>query len=454
MNQLITARPYLKEGESLIGYVIRLARLNMYSNVQQFIKEWASLKIVANATTGQQHRLAAFVSEITGHNICFDESSLYGRFTTLVGAVANQSFSHKPSICPKCIEELQYIKAQWQFLPASFCEKHQCGHINICPTCKRQLKWNVHLLNLQCQMCDANLTSPELLKEPIHISRLDDTNYVNNLVKTSASMLRPNDFMQKKLVKSQILYANWNSIFEATAIKMESSELGLSPYGRLFSNQERQHDTAPEFMVSPLKSAFKKAIGKELDNNFSRYLVSKRVVTEVTGISNEALDYLMKNNVLMQVFKIPICFNYIFDIRDIAKLIKNAKSLKGKGKNHKVFVEQISPFYSDAWKVSIGVLQGKIKIQFDDPIEPHFDNADIDESDALSFVYQYCQVETSTSIPYKQVAQILDKSPEQIIALYKNKKLDGLRSNNTNLFVCRKSLKSFIANNNTNSSPF
>lgn len=454
MTHLITARPYLKEGENLIGYVIRLARLNMYSNVQQFVKEWTSLKVVVNATIGQQQRLATFVSEITGHSICFDESSFYGRFTNLSEAVTNQSFSHKPSICPACIEELHYIKAEWQFLPASFCKEHQCGHINICPNCKRELKWNVHLLDLHCQMCDANLTSPSTSKEPIHISRLDDFNYVTKLVSTSTSLLRPNDFMQKKYVKSQILNANWNDIFEAAAFKLESGELGLSPYAKLFSNSKRQHDNAPEFMVSPLNSAFKKAKGKELDNNISRYLVSKRVVTEITGISKEALNYLIEHDVLTHIFQKPVCFDYIFDIRDVAVLIKNVRYLRGKGKNFKAFVEQMSPFYSDAWKLSVGVLQGKIKIKFDDPEQPHFDHADIDRADAISFTRQYCTAETSTSIPYKQVARILDKTPEQIIVLYENNKLNGLLSNNKNLFVCRKSLKNYIVNNNISSTPF
>jgi hypothetical protein len=78
---------------------------------------------------------------------------------TLLGQpLTNKAMSiNKPRICPDCIEEHGFIRAEWDLKLVTACERHQRSLVSICPECGKPLSW-FRLGVLVCR-CNGDLAS-------------------------------------------------------------------------------------------------------------------------------------------------------------------------------------------------------------------------------------------------------------------------------------------------------
>lgn len=131
-------------GESLRGYLLRLAEANGYP-----YPSW-----LAEAIWGDRHvgllgpRTAAILAAKAGAGA--GDGDLLGSATTRKGlvlfgpgvALPQRLFDlSRPKVCPACMVEREVLFAAWDLAFWRVCPTHGCDMLNVCPACRLPLRW-------------------------------------------------------------------------------------------------------------------------------------------------------------------------------------------------------------------------------------------------------------------------------------------------------------------------
>ncbi|MFY8285037.1 TniQ family protein [Pseudoalteromonas sp. SSMSWG5] len=169
-ESLLGVRPYRLPSESLAGYLLRLAYLNGFTGLSNFLwtigmRPLKSLRMNHFTPTEIAH-LEGPLSQVLGRNAANDMEREYiipWEFDD------NRVFKHAlvdfPRICPHCIAEQESPALDWRwqcaFIP--LCPTHNTPLINQCPYCEHLFDWNADLFEC-CPACKAPWRNIELEK--------------------------------------------------------------------------------------------------------------------------------------------------------------------------------------------------------------------------------------------------------------------------------------------------
>ena len=154
-NSKLLIRPKPFDGESIIGYMLRLAEANGYEtfswilqlfklstsiNKNKYVYGVSDLKIAAEMINVEEDLLK---------NLAYKPVNI-SSYRTLIGTY--EGFGQiipiflmrikNPKICPKCLTETSYCRKVWDLTIITACPKHRCLLIDKCPECNNKLKWN------------------------------------------------------------------------------------------------------------------------------------------------------------------------------------------------------------------------------------------------------------------------------------------------------------------------
>lgn len=165
MRSPILVRPRPEIGESLPGFLLRLANRNGISlrhlfddlgfndrtpaRATDFFTEKRSLEQVEDALLLPRGGLMDLMypvlarSKNTHHPLGID---YLGR--NIPHGLIHRDFS---PFCPRCLEAEPYFQQEWEFLLNVNCEKHHCELVDTCPNCGLRQSWKRdQLLACQC----------------------------------------------------------------------------------------------------------------------------------------------------------------------------------------------------------------------------------------------------------------------------------------------------------------
>lgn len=153
------------KGESLYGYLIRLAGAYGYSSPGVF---WRA--ILHRGKTGSQvSRFARSLGLTPGaiKQICAPTPSYVDLPAHLHGLVS-QDFNHVYiRWCPACLADTPWLRAEWSLKLGVVCLQHRCLLHEVCPVCRTRQRWErgaidrcecgAKLGNTECQIAEPGL---------------------------------------------------------------------------------------------------------------------------------------------------------------------------------------------------------------------------------------------------------------------------------------------------------
>lgn len=164
-------------GESLAGYLARLAEGNGYPGVRallhaasvpyagstrtQILKlctDQAQLACLSRMAVGDPHHLDHFVCEplphpSRTHPMQVPTEALY-RNERRVDLDA--LLPVRAPVCTQCLDEFGYVREEWELAPVTVCSIHGCQLIDQCAKCKSGLSWDRPEIAL-CGQCQQDL---------------------------------------------------------------------------------------------------------------------------------------------------------------------------------------------------------------------------------------------------------------------------------------------------------
>lgn len=149
MTLPIRLRPY--EAESLPSYLCRLATVNGWSTMAEFLLVMGIKKTKIDPDVSLD-RLVQLTH--------LPHSEFLPRMEEIPRSMpARMFYQHSPRFCPICIGTTPYVRHVEHFKTALFCVKHRCKRIDQCPCCQHPLTWQQHLFShcLQCKQPWATL---------------------------------------------------------------------------------------------------------------------------------------------------------------------------------------------------------------------------------------------------------------------------------------------------------
>lgn len=184
----LLVRPMPEEGESFIGYIVRLTELNGYNTPSWILSlgdiDYMELQWNFTFVFSHPDKLKKF-AEITGNQVSGLTSLLYlpadsrerlgfeGEYD-FYGAYLNRSIirPHCPKVCPKCLKESGYARRVWDCSLVTACPIHACMLIDTCPKCRRRIKCVRMRLSICSCGCDWREIDPQFLTaDELSVSR-------------------------------------------------------------------------------------------------------------------------------------------------------------------------------------------------------------------------------------------------------------------------------------------
>lgn len=148
------------EDESLAGYILRATEKNGYEEVSWVLKE-IGCKASEIHQEHQIHRLANFTGAPfdTLWNLSYSPVSARGSKVRLIGKPVRRYHIDpiRPKICPVCLTERGYCRAEWDIRVVVACWKHGQRLIDACGGCGQRLSWTRPSVS-RC-VCGYNLLS-------------------------------------------------------------------------------------------------------------------------------------------------------------------------------------------------------------------------------------------------------------------------------------------------------
>lgn len=156
--------PYIDE--SARGYLLRIVDINGFKNVENICRK-AGTKFAhkSHVMTNQWERIFEVFTPVLHKKEplinMFEQhwtAKLYATFNMKVSNL----FSVNCRICPSCITENGYVKADWDFALQTVCTKHKCNLIDSCPHCDTAITWRRGELST-CKACDKSYSSAPMI---------------------------------------------------------------------------------------------------------------------------------------------------------------------------------------------------------------------------------------------------------------------------------------------------
>lgn len=148
----VTLRP--NQGESVRGYVMRLASANCYPSPQWVVdlirKKYSAIFESATFLKGLAHIAGLDEEDVNVFSL-----------SQLAVPTACRQFTHN-RVCPKCLVTFKYIDSIWDFRFASACPIHGVYLLDECRECGEPLSWNRAAIDY-CD-CGASLTKVKVRK--------------------------------------------------------------------------------------------------------------------------------------------------------------------------------------------------------------------------------------------------------------------------------------------------
>ncbi|MDN3653431.1 TniQ family protein [Thalassotalea ponticola] len=140
-------RPRPQAGESVQGYVLRIAACNGFFD-SKIIFQMLDLNPSETVYDVKRDRFPQFASRLAVA-LQLAPEDLKNHFDTTHALDKNDSTcvvkisSKKLKLCSVCIDEKDgYVKHEWQHGHITHCNEHQVMLIDSCPSCHHQLEWN------------------------------------------------------------------------------------------------------------------------------------------------------------------------------------------------------------------------------------------------------------------------------------------------------------------------
>lgn len=135
-----------EEGESGTGYLLRSAASNGASLT-------AIRKLVGTCETAhfkQSHaQLLASLLRVDAAWLSFRLPAISGNGSGARVQIYGHQFQamsstrlSAPQVCPTCLRENPYVRANWEFAISTVCRVHRCALVDCCPVCQKILRWD------------------------------------------------------------------------------------------------------------------------------------------------------------------------------------------------------------------------------------------------------------------------------------------------------------------------
>lgn len=154
---MLSIHPKQMHDESIASYLLRLTYLNGFESVSDWLDlntwEAATRSFLTANQSKQLSRIVPNASTILPNQTERRHSALFQSLTTDL-----------PRVCPVCIMEGAYLKAEWQYIGSLQCEVHKVALIDCCNICQQPFRWTHRLLEGHCnnEACDKPLAATVL----------------------------------------------------------------------------------------------------------------------------------------------------------------------------------------------------------------------------------------------------------------------------------------------------
>ena len=159
MNKFtINAHPKPLENESIRGYLLRLTDINGFKSIRVFKKLLGPSNYNYNTFSNSLSLEALFERLAPSLHTTPDAlSDAFLSHWTWGVYRSNRQYlqgllSQYCRLCPLCLSEHQFYKAEWEFSLNVVCKEHQCYLIDECPHCKARVKWQGGYMH-KCHHC-------------------------------------------------------------------------------------------------------------------------------------------------------------------------------------------------------------------------------------------------------------------------------------------------------------
>lgn len=222
---LLPVRPMPVKGESVPGYLLRLAIDNGWDSLSQFLAAY-KIKSSKHIDLHNSHLIDA-ISELLGHTRSSIEDPCLPATFRALKRDENRNFHvlalAEPHVCPLCMKESNSHKTEWQYLPFTHCIKHEAELISKCPHCATEFEWDCALMNGGCSECGATWdamksecpsTLPEYLVQFLACNNVEQQQaYLCDLTIAALRVIRPYDELLDITERVVHCNASWFTVF-------------------------------------------------------------------------------------------------------------------------------------------------------------------------------------------------------------------------------------------------
>ncbi|PKG73072.1 hypothetical protein CXF86_19545 [Shewanella sp. GutCb] len=370
---VLGVRPYRLATESLSGYLLRLAYLNGFHGLSDFL--WTiGARPVKNRrlnyfTPKEVDVLAPCLAKVLGRDAT---QALTDSYATSWQFDSNRLFQHSqvdfPRLCISCLQTqpTPHLDWRWQcgFLP--FCQKHHTPLYNNCPQCHAPISWHTAWLE-GCPKC--GLSWQQFSEKPHNqfmsfnkaVCPCEDGSLPLDKSKLHDVMLalmvagRPFDVLHQPLIAvpenpnhwayalrglrllfDQDYYHRWSiearshwPHSEITPVAVIKQELLFSDWPALTRENtnpapnalELSHDSVPVEAINYVKPSRAKAALYTLESNWYSHLSHQQLAASL-GITTRALMHITETNLLPQLNSTSVVRDKLFEANKINDFIK------------------------------------------------------------------------------------------------------------------------------------
>jgi hypothetical protein len=310
-------RPFPREGESIQGYLLRVAKDNGRRNIAELLKvigyrnnhnyqSLVGLKGILTETSSWYCRWSP--EKIVRH---FSENLsafwLYQDKRKIENVVIIQ-----PRFCIECFksEDTSYFKFEWNLLHSSYCDRHNCPLTDTCPECGEQLQWHSTIFK-QCTTCMfewKNYQLPIAVPEDHFQSEFkalheeEKKRWYEQFTHLVLKASRPYDLMHQGIPKLPKNLCHVNSLL-SQAKKIQTGEnvsANLTEWG-------------PKGFIVPRRLKYEESI--RFHQNFNS-------VAQALNISSNHISHLINQEILKPLDPLKVIHIMLFDGRSVQELLR------------------------------------------------------------------------------------------------------------------------------------
>lgn len=236
MSSYFPVRPRPQNGESIKGYLLRLAKMNGHFNlgaifhVIEIVFSEKHLVVSSPRFKELVNRLAPMLQ--LSEQVLFDAFAHSQHYDRHSKRCVFDITSSTPKVCAACLSEANgYLRSRWQLMHVTHCAQHETALLDHCPDCNSRLEWSADLLD-GCKSCGTRwkqVSALPLSAVPSYQTAIDwlaDTqvvSYLNALYQTAIRVFLPFELMKINRKECPFATEEAHEVFEA-AYKLIISE--------------------------------------------------------------------------------------------------------------------------------------------------------------------------------------------------------------------------------------